>query len=397
MASPSTHAFLGASNAHRWLACTAAPHFEAQFPNTESEYAKEGTLAHAICEIAAKRAFILDADRKQLTREMNKLKKDPLYSDEMLESAAFYTEYLKQKAAQYDSDPYVVTEVKVDLSDYIPEGFGTCDCVMIGGTHLHITDYKNGIGVRVDAENNPQMRLYALGALKRYAPLYTIETISMGICQPRITHDPSEEFMTVDELLAWGESIKPVALEAYTGPGHYVPGEHCKFCRGAGCCKARADANSALADFADLIPADEATNETPADNIITDDRLAELLRLGADIKDWYNSLCAYAQKILLDGRNVPGWKVVAGKSNRAFKDTEAAINILREAGYPDDTLYDVKAKSITALEKAIGKKKFGELVGGEIVKPTGSPTLVPESDKRPPYSQASADFKDVTE
>ena len=250
-----THAFLSASSAHRWLNCTAAPSFEAQFPKTTSAYADEGTLAHSICEIYAKRKFGVNLDRKKINAELAKLKRAEYYDPEMLETATTYVEYLVEKAMSFPNSPYVVQEIKVDFSDYVPQGFGTCDCVMIGDGKLHITDYKHGKGVKVEAVGNPQMRLYALGALKHFGAIFgdTIKTVSMGICQPRISEYPSEEEMTVEELRAWGESIKPLADAAYNGKGEYHSGAWCKFCRGKAQCKARAEANSALADFKDFI------------------------------------------------------------------------------------------------------------------------------------------------
>lgn len=207
MPTPRQHALLSASSAHRWLACTAAPHFEESFPDGASSYAEEGTLAHAICELYARKKFTVLSTRK-FNSELKKLQARPLYSDEMLRTAEVYVDYLTEKAMQYTAPPHVAMEVKVDLTAYVPDGFGTCDCIMIGGDTLHITDYKHGKGVPVSAENNPQMRLYALGALKLYGPIYgdQIKWVSMGICQPRLSQEASEDALSVDDLLAWGES-----------------------------------------------------------------------------------------------------------------------------------------------------------------------------------------------
>ena len=194
MPTPRQHALLSASSAHRWLACTAAPHFEESFPDGTSSYAEEGTLAHAICELYARKKFTVLSTRK-FNSELKKLQARPLYSDEMLRTAEAYVDYLTEKAMQYATSPHVAMEVKVDLTAYIPDGFGTCDCIMIGGDTLHITDYKHGKGVPVSAENNPQMRLYALGALRLYGPIYgdQIKRVSMGICQPRLSQEASED------------------------------------------------------------------------------------------------------------------------------------------------------------------------------------------------------------
>ncbi len=255
MPTPIKHALLSASSAHRWLECTAAPRFEEQFPSGTSEYAEEGTLAHSICELYARQYFTTVTKRK-FNAELKKLQAKERYSDEMLHTAEAYVQYLKEKALGFSSKPYVTQEIKVDFSDYVPEGFGTCDCVMIGGDTLHITDYKHGKGVPVTAVGNPQMRLYALGALKLFKPIYgdSIKNVSMGICQPRLSETASEETLTVEQLYSWGESIKPLANEAFNGPGVFVPGEHCRFCKGKAQCRARAEQNTALEDVKDCVP-----------------------------------------------------------------------------------------------------------------------------------------------
>ena len=251
MPTPEKHALLSASSAARWLHCTAAPRFEEQFPENTSEYAEEGRLAHAICELKVIKHFTTAIKPRTFTTRLKKLKENPLYQDEMDQTSDLYLEHLTERAMQYDTKPNVAAEVQVDFAEYVPEGFGTCDCIMIGGDTLSITDYKHGKGVPVSAENNPQMRLYALGALKRYKPVYgdRIKKVCMTIDQPRIQTEPSSETITVEELLAWGESIKPIAAKAYMGLGTFCPGEHCRFCRGKAQCKARAEQNTALEEF----------------------------------------------------------------------------------------------------------------------------------------------------
>lgn len=222
---PETHALLSASSAARWLHCTAAPRLEAQFPETNSPYAEEGRLAHAICELKVIKHFTMQIKPRAFTAKLNKLKAAPLYNDEMDKTSDLYIEHLSERAMQYCTRPNVAAEVRVDFGDYVPEGYGTCDCIMIGGDTLSIVDYKHGQGVPVSAENNPQMRLYALGALKRYAPVFgdTIKFVSMTIDQPRIQSEVSTETITVEELRAWGESIKPIAQEAFSGEGRFAP------------------------------------------------------------------------------------------------------------------------------------------------------------------------------
>lgn len=395
---PEKHALLSASSASRWLNCTAAPRFEESLPEKTSSYAEEGRLAHAIAELKVLKKFTVITSRTFTTR-LNKLKKDALYDPEMDKTTDLYLEHLTEQAMLYDSTPTVVAEVKVDFGDYVPEGFGTCDCVMIGGDTLSITDYKHGKGVPVSATGNPQMRLYALGALKRYAPVFgdAIKRIRMTIDQPRLDSYTSD-IITVEELRAWGESIKPIAQKAYSGLGEFVPGEHCRFCRGKAQCRARAEVNTALEDFKDCVIAGTVKPceyVPPEYTLLTDAEIGDLLIRGQQLVQWYKDLEEYATKALLDGKPVEGWKLVAGRSNRTFTDQDAAIQAVIAAGYDEALVYDRKPKSLSELEKLMGKAEFAEKIGSFVVKPMGKPTLALASDKREAYSSAAADFTGV--
>lgn len=408
MPTPNKHALLSASSAHRWLACTAAPHFEENFPDGTSTYAEEGTLAHSICELYARKKFTVMSTRK-FNAELKKLQAQPLYQEEMLKTAEAYVEYLSEKAMSYAAMPHVAMEVKVDLTDYIPDGFGTCDCIMVGGDTLHITDYKHGKGVPVSAVENPQMRLYALGALKRYNLSYgnQIKKVSMGICQPRLSETVSEDALTVEELLAWGESIKPIAKEAFDGPGDFCPGDHCRFCKGKAQCRARA---AHFAGFSEFIGADIEGRMTEADvaareqadglgadlpPILSNADVADLLVQAEGLAAWYKDLQDYAASELLAGDEIPGFKLVEGRSNRAFTDVDEAIQALLNAGYKEAMIYDRKPKTLTEIEKMLGKKAFNELLSGYVTKPKGKPTLAPASDKREAYNPGAAEFEGV--
>lgn len=399
MPTPEKHALLSASSAARWLKCTAAPRFEQQFPETTSEYAEEGRLAHAICEIKVLKKFTLQLTSRTYTTRLNKLKKDPLYTDEMDKTSDLYLEHLTERAMSYDTPPNVAAEVKVDFADYVPEGFGTCDCIMIGGDTLSITDYKHGKGVPVSAKNNPQIRLYALGALKRYAPVFgnSIQKVCMVIDQPRAQDEPSTETITVDELRSWGESIKPTAQKAYAGTGVFLPGEHCRFCRGKAQCKARADQNTALEEFRDCVPQNSGKPPLFGQGTLTDAEIGDLLVRGKELVAWYKDLEDYALDTLLNGGTVPGWKAVAGRSTRTFSDQDAAIAAVIAAGYDEALVYDRKPKTLTEIEKLMGKAEFKDKLGSFVIKPLGKPTLAPVTDKRPPYTPAAADFADVSD
>lgn len=392
MSTPKQHALLSASGAHRWLACTAAPHFEENFPDGTSSYAEEGTLAHAICELYARKKFATLSTRK-FNSELKKLQARPLYSDEMLRTAEAYVDYLTEKSMQYPTMPHIAMEVKVDLTDYIPEGFGTCDCIMVGGDTLHITDYKHGKGVPVSAVNNPQMRLYALGALRLYGPIYgdQIKRVSMGICQPRLSQEASEEALSADELLAWGESIKPLAREAYDGPGAFCPGDHCRFCKGKAQCTARAASFTGFEEFKDCTPAN-GSREIGKNPCLSDADVGDLLVRAEGLVRWYKDLQDYASSALLSGGEIPGWKLVEGRSNRTFTDVDDAIQKLICAGYDETMIYDRKPKTLSELEKMLGKKTFSELLSDCVTKPKGKLTLVPSSDAREPYNLGATEF-----
>jgi hypothetical protein len=401
MGTPTQHALLSASSAHRWLACTASPRFEEQFAEGTSPYAEEGTLAHSICELFARKQFTpKDMSPQKFTARLKKLKNNELFSEEMLDCAQGYVDYLKLKSMQmYDSMPYVTQEVRVDFSKYVPDGFGTCDCIMIGGDTLHITDYKHGKGVKVEAVNNPQMRLYALGALEKYKPFYgnSIKYVSMGIYQPRISRDePSEDKLTVSELMTWGEIVvKPLADIAYTGTGAtFVPGEHCRFCRGKAQCRARADQNTALEEFKQFaVP----TKAQPGQPILSDAEIGDLLVRGANLEQWMKDLREYATQAILEGKTIDGWKLVEGKSNRKITDTDKLVELLKENDYDEALLYERKPLTLTNYEKLVGKKRFAEIAGELVVKPKGAPTLAPLSDKREPFNSATTDFAGVSE
>lgn len=400
---PDKHAILSPSAAHRWLHCTPAPRVEAEFPETTSEYAEEGRLAHSVCELAAKKKFTVMNNRTYNSR-LKKLKADPKWDDEMLSTAATYVEHLTEHAMRFEHAPYVALEVQVDITDYAPEAFGTCDCVMIGGDELIITDYKHGKGVPVSAQDNPQMLLYALGALKLYRPIYgnMIRRVSTYIDQPRLgSYDGAS--MTVEELLAWGESIKPKAAAAFMGTGEFAPGEWCRFCRAKAKCRARANQNTALEDFKDCIPlgrsipmqAEYDTTGFKPSNCLTDEEIGALLVRAEGLVAWYNDLKEYALAACLNGKTIPGWKAVEGRSTRAWTDQDAALEALMAGGVEEAIIYDRVPKTLAQLEKVIGKQRFGELVGGMITKSPGKPALAAESDKRPAYNGAAADFSEV--
>lgn len=386
----SGHALLSPSSAYRWLNCTPAPRLEVTLPERVSKDAEEGILAHSVCEITAKKKF-KKVKAVEYTKTIKRLKKTPLWDDEMLHTADIYVEHLSERAMQFEHEPYIVFEVGVNISEYVPESFGRCDCVMFGGDTLVIRDYKHGKGVPVSAERNSQMMLYALGALNLYRPIFgdAIKNVDIGIDQPRI-NSYEVWLCSVEDLLAWGQSIKPVAQKAYMGFGEYKAGPWCKFCRAAGTCKAQAEQQiGAFDDFAAVV------NQSPA--VLTPEQTSEVLKRGEILVEWYKAVKAKALESILSGTPIPGYKVVEGRSNRAWSDQDKALEALINSGIERAAIYDSTPKSLSQIEKLLGKQKFTELVGSFVVRPQGAPTLAAEDDPKPAYNSAAADFAGVAE
>lgn len=368
-----THALLSASGAHRWLVCTPSAKLEEGFPDTTSEAAREGTLAHELAELKARHYFYTpDFGKKKYTTRANKLKKEDLWKDEMERYTDEYLDYLKVTALNLNTAPYVAIEQKLDLGNWIPEGFGTADCVMVYGNTVHVFDFKYGKGVQVDAEQNPQMMLYALGAYAAYKMLYPIEQICMTIVQPRIDH-VSEWTCTLEELLSFGEKVKEKAALAIEGKGEYHPDEKaCRFCRAKAQCRARSDFNVKKAfnigEMPPLISAEEAGKRLL--------ELQDIVKYQKDLQEWALSEC-------LAGKDVPGWKAVEGRSVRDWSDMDAAFDkLIKSEMTMEEMLYEKKPLTLAQVEKLIGKKDFQDTVGEFVVKKSGKPTLVKESDKR---------------
>lgn len=386
----SSHALLSPSSAHRWLNCPLAPRLEATLPEKPSEYAREGTVAHSVCEITAKKKF-KKVKAAEYNRVIKKLKTDAVWDDEMLHTAETYVEHLTELAMEFANEPYIAFEVKVDISDYVPEAFGRCDCVMFGGDTLIITDYKHGKGVPVSPDENPQLMLYALGALKLYKPLFgvALKKVAVYIDQPRIgAYDGWT--CTVDELLAWGESVKPKAQMAFMGFGEYHAGDWCRFCRANGICKAQAEQQiGAFDDFSAAVG-----NPTA---LLSPSEMGEVLKRGETLVSWYETVREKALESLLNGEKIPGYKVVEGRSTRCWTDQDKALDKLQESGVDRAVIYDSVPKTLAQLEKLLGTARFKELVGEFVTKPQGKPTIAPESDSRQPFSSAASDFAGVAE
>lgn len=371
------HALLSASGASRWLACTPSAQLEQQFPATTSEYAEEGTAAHELGELTA-RYWLDEISEAEFENRRDELAKGPYYSAEMQECANDYARLILEKfkaSRENCEDAFVELEVRVDFSKYVKGGFGTGDCIIVADNVLEIIDLKYGKGYRVEAVGNPQMRLYALGALEKYSLLYDIETVRMTIFQPRLSGVQSSDEITVAELLDWAENfVKPRAKLAYKGEGEFAPSEEtCKFCRAKAQCRARTEQNLKLFD------------EAPDALLITPEEAGAILEKAADMQAWLSDLESLVSSTLLAGTPVTGWKMVEGRSNRKFADELKVVEAMKAAGYDEKLLYERKLITLTQMEKDFGKKAVAEVLGTLIVKPQGKPTLAPEKDKRPEF------------
>lgn len=374
------HAVLSASGSHRWLNCTPSARLELEFENTGSEAAREGTAAHALCEHKLKRALHMRSRRPASDYD----------SDEMEECTDAYVDFVMEQyetAKQVCEDPVILIEQRLDFSCYVPDGFGTGDCLIISDDRLHIIDFKYGMGVLVEAEGNPQMKLYALGALAVYDALYDIREVSMTIFQPR-RESVSTWTIPVEDLKAWAENeLKPRAKMAYDGEGEYLPGEWCTFCRAAVRCRARAEEKLKLAQTEFRMPP-----------LLTDAEIEDILAVLPDLTKWANEITTYALDAALNhGKEWNGFKVVEGRSVRKYRDEAAVAEAAKEAGYKD--IYRQSLIPLTEMQRLMGKDRFEAILGGLITKAPGKPTLVPKSDRRPAMNVSNAinEFYEIKE
>ena len=369
------HALLSASSSHRWLNCPPSARLCEGYDDKGSDFAAEGTDAHALCEFKLRTALGLEA--KDPTEDLT------WYNSEMEECANGYVSFvmeLVEEAKKTCPDPVALIEQRLDYSKYVEEGFGTGDCVIIADRTLHIVDYKHGRGVLVEADDNPQMKLYALGALELFDCIYDIDTVSMTIYQPRrsnvstFTIPKDELYERADQVLA------PTAELAFNGDGEYHCGEWCQFCKAKADCRERANANMELAKF-----------EFRQPPLLTDEEVEEILGRIDELIAWASDIKDYALQAAISGKQWSGYKLVEGRSNRKYTDENAVIAAVTDAGYDP---YEHKILGVTAMTSLLGKKQFNDILGGLITKPQGKPTLVPGSDKRPAMTTVIDDFKE---
>ena len=368
---PSDHALLSASGAHRWLNCTPSARLESDEPESSSAAAEQGTAAHALAEHKLRRAL----------KQRSKRPVSTWIDDEMETLTDDYVAYVQEHislARETCGDPQVLIEQRLDFSHVVPGGFGTGDCVIIAEPTLQIIDLKYGQGVLVEAERNPQPMLYALGALHTFGDLYDIERVAVTIYQPRRGNVDTWE-ISVTELEHWAEAeVKPKAELAAAGEGEFCPGSWCQFCKIAPTCRARAEANLALARLEFAPPAE-----------LSDSEIADVLARIPQLKTWAADVEAYAlSQAVNQGVVFEGFKLVAGRSIRKYTSETDVAKAAEAAGYRD--IWDRKLITLTAMERLMGKPAFNEILGDLVTKPAGKPTLVPASDKRPALDLVSA-------
>lgn len=404
---PEKHALLGASSAHRWLNCPPSARLTENMPDTASPHAAAGTLAHAIAELKARQYFVGTLPKRTYNSRLKKLAESEHYDKGMDYATDTYLEHLKARAMSYSTPPTVFVEMQVDFSDIVPEGIGTLDCGMIGGDCIDICDYKNGAGVTVEADNNPQMMMYAWGVLRMFRAVYgdAIKRIHMSIVQPNAGGIREAE-ISVSELVSWSKVVKQFAQKAWEGKGDFCPGDWCRFCKAKVQCSARAAKMLELEPVAGADPLAEADTYYMATReaaiakgqtlppLLSDAEIGEVLTKARGIASWVEDLEEYALKAILAGRTITGFKAVEGRGSRDWTGgTDAAFQALQARGISEAMLYERKPVSVAGLEKSLGKKVFAETADGLWEKKPGKPTLVPASDKREPYNAAAVAFK----
>lgn len=362
---PEVHSVLGASAADRWMNCTPSAQLTASMEDEATSFAAEGTAAHELCEWKVRKALKMRAGRRPSS---------DYWTDEMEEFTDDYRDFIMDlvgQAKQHCKDPVTLIEQRLDFSCYVPEGFGTGDFLLVADKQLNVVDFKYGRGVAVYADHNPQMMLYALGALNLFDCLYDIDQVTMTIFQPRLSII-STWTISADELYQWAEEVlKPKAELAAKGEGEFVSGSWCRFCKARNTCRARAESFLELAKMEFQPPA-----------LLSDEEVAEVMKKADELSKWASDVMAYAQaEAIENGKHWNGYKLVEGRSVRKFSDEAKVEAAAKEAGYTD--IYNKSLITLTAFEKLMGKDAFQEILGSYVTKPAGKLTLVPVSDKRP--------------
>lgn len=385
------HALLSASGAHRWLNCTPSARLEEKYGiKTTSKYADEGTLAHALGEAMLRRDLLDELTTIQYEKELENIMNNELFNDDMLEEVAKYVDYCIEQynaAKAITPDAIGLVEEKIDLTSYIPDGFGSCDTVLIADGVMEVIDLKYGKGVPVSATGNKQLMLYGLGAYHKYGFTYDIQTIRLTVIQPRINNVSTWD-ISADELMVWAEGeLREKANLAHDGKGEIVAGEWCKFCAVKNRCRVLAEENLKVANY-DFIDA----------SLLSDDEISDILNRAPLLVEWANSIHDYAtNKAITSGKEWPGYKLVEGQSRRKWVDEDKVAQIIfsKCPNLEENDLFKSKLKSITEIEKLVGKTFFAQSLSDTFIKPPGALTLVPLSSKKASIKgSAKNDFND---
>lgn len=378
---PTEHARLSASASHRWLNCPPSVRLSEKYPDSSSPYAQQGTDAHALCAYLVEKA--LGRDAKDPTENLT------YYDQEMQDCAEGYAAFVMEEyelIRQRCPDAEVLIEQKVSYAHWVPDGFGTADCIILADGMAEIIDYKHGLGVLVSAETedfggNPQLMCYALGVIQMFDGIYNINAVRMAIYQPRRAN-VSTFNMTKADLLKWADNVlAPTAQLALMGEGEFCAGDHCQFCKAKAVCRKRAEYNLELAKYDFEMPAELKPHEVDA----------ILMRLD-QFTAWASDVREYALDQALQGTDYSHFKLVEGRSNRKYTDETAVAAAVTKAGFDP---YEKKLLGVTAMQKYLGRARFDELLAPYLEKPPGKPTLVPLSDKRPAMkTTAQTDFNE---
>ena len=375
------HAALSASASHRWLMCPPSVKLSEQFADKPSVYAEEGTYLHELAEMKLHR-YLGDMPLEAVEAQYAQHRDNDFYSDEAENVTDEYVDFCVETIEAVRAscpDPLILVEHRLDFSEYVPEGFGTGDLVIVADGVIEIVDFKGGRGVRVEADHNSQLMLYGLGALLEFDPLYDIHTVRMTIVQPRQNNLSTYE-TTAGELILWAErDVRPKALLAAKGKGEFCAGEWCRFCKARYTCRKRSEYHMRLAE-----------RDFQQPDLLTEAEILDILPVAESLNSWVQDLTAYATQRALEGKDWPGYKLVAGRSVRRYTSEAEVIKAATEAGFTD--IYKTTLLGVGDLEKRMGRKKFSEVLGKYVYKPIGAPQLVPESDPRKPYSDAAGDF-----
>lgn len=379
------HALLSPSAAHRWLHCTPAPRLEAGVEDEGSSFAEEGSLAHAYCAKKLK-TFLgqaTDSEDKEIA-ELN----EQYHTGEMDEYTDTYKTIVLERfnaARAKTPDALLLVETRLDFSEYVPEAFGTGDAIIIADGVMDVIDFKYGKGVEVSAVDNPQMMIYAVGAYLKFAFEYNIGAVRMTIIQPRIDN-LSEFTVSATELMDWADNVlRPKAQTAFEGKGDQKPGDWCRFCKVKQRCRALAETCQEVV----------STKEDP--RLLTVEELGEkVLPLLPVVKTWLAGVEEHALAQALSGQQIPGYKIVEGRSVRKITNAEDARDALLREGYTYEQIQKPEElRAITDLEKLVGKKHFAQICGEYITKPKGKPTLALLTDKRKAIDPVADDFDGI--